>query len=210
MSVDKIVCVGKNYLDHALELGDKVPERPVLFLKPFSVLKQVPAWGDHVRLAFPDYDTAVQPECEIVLRVAYDGFHLSLEEATNAIAAVTLGLDMTLRTQQTQLKKQGHPWTTSKVFQDAAVIGPWIPYTEFPDYMDVEFHLDIDGNVRQQAKGQNMMMQPVQLLMYISQHFPLKTNDIIFTGTPAGVKNIAAESIAGLHWGAYTYHVSWR
>lgn len=126
MSIDKIVCVGKNYLEHAKELGDPVPEKPVLFLKPPSVLQQASTWGEHLSLEFPTEDNAVQPECEIVLRMAHDGYKMTLEEARNAISDVSLGLDMTLRIRQSELKKQGHPWTTAKVFKDAAILGPWI------------------------------------------------------------------------------------
>jgi len=209
MSVDKIVCVGKNYLDHAIELGDAVPENPVLFLKPFSVAKQATSWGEQLCLYFPSDDSAVQPECEIVLRVAHDGFRMTLETAKHAISAVTLGLDMTLRTHQTQLKKMGHPWTTSKVFKDAAVLGPWVPYDSFKNYMDDEFQLIIDGNLRQCAKGQEMMMHPEELLVYISQFFPLKKDDIIFTGTPAGVTSVSKGTMAELRWGKYHYSVKW-
>lgn len=128
MSIDKIVCVGKNYLDHAKELGDAVPEKPVLFLKPASVLKQALSWGEQLHLDFPSEYAAVQPECEIVLRMARDGYKMTHEQTRYAISDITLGLDMTLRSRQSELKKQGHPWTTAKVFKDAAILGPCIPY----------------------------------------------------------------------------------
>lgn len=208
MSADKIVCVGKNYLAHAMELGDDVPENPVLFLKPFSVLKQAVSWGEELNLYFPS-DSAVQPECEIALHIAHDGFNMTAKEAKKAISAVTLGLDMTLRTHQTQLKKQSHPWTTSKVFMDAAILGPWIPYDSFENYMDVEFQFTIDGSLRQCAKGREMMMPPEALLVYISKYFPLKANDIIFTGTPAGVTSVSRNSTAKLRWDKYSYRVNW-
>ena len=210
MTIDKIICVGENYLEHALELGDRVPKSPVLFLKPASVLKQALQWGERLNLYFPPNDSAVQPECEIALQVAHDGFNLTRAEARDAIAAVSIGLDMTLRTHQTQLKKQGHPWTTAKVFMDAAVLGPWIPHTTFTQYMDAEFQLKIDGHIRQCAKGREMMMHPEELLVYISQFFPLKAGDIIFTGTPAGVTSISQGSIAELGWDNYQYSVQWK
>jgi len=207
--IDKIICVGKNYLDHAMELGDAVPAKPVLFLKPASVIKQASHWGEQLNLYFPALDTAVQPECEIVLRVAHDGFKMTTLEAKKAISDVTLGLDMTLRTRQTELKKQGHPWTTAKVFKDAAVLGPWIPFDKFNNYMDVEFQLVIDGTIRQGAKGSEMMMIPENLLVYISHFFPLKAGDIIYTGTPAGVSSISKGTIAKLHWNNNYYSVKW-
>ncbi|KTC75364.1 Ureidoglycolate lyase [Legionella birminghamensis] len=209
MSIDKIVCVGKNYLEHAKELGEALPEKPVLFLKPASVLKQASAWGEQIVADFPAEDTAVQPECEIVLRLACDAYRMNREDAVNAISDLSLGLDMTLRARQSALKKQGHPWTTAKVFKDAAILGPWIPYCQFPDYMETEFQLSLDGNLRQAAKGSDMMMQPEDLLVYISHFFPLKAGDIIFTGTPAGVTSISRNTRGELSWGKYSYQVNW-
>ncbi len=210
MSIDKIVCVGKNYLEHAKELGEAMPEKPVLFLKPASVLRQATHWGEQLQLNFPSEDSAVQPECEIVLRLAHDGYRMSIEEARSAISHLSLGLDMTLRTRQSALKKHGHPWTTSKVFKDAAILGPWIPYPQFTNYMETAFQLSIDGSLRQCAQGSEMMMRPEALLVYISQFFPLKTGDIIYTGTPAGVTSISKGSQAELRWGDYSYCVSWK
>lgn len=210
MSIDKIVCVGKNYLDHAMELGDPIPEKPVLFLKPASVVKQASHWGDELTLYFPQDEASVQPECEIALRIARDGFKMTREEAKSAISDVTLGLDMTLRTRQSHLKKQGHPWTTSKVFPDAAVLGPWISYERFPEYLNTEFQLDINDVRKQYAKGADMMMKPVDLLMYISQFFPLKAGDIIYTGTPAGVTSISEQTTAEIRWNDLFYRVSWE
>lgn len=210
MSIDKIVCVGKNYLDHAKELGDVVPEKPVLFLKPASVLKQVLSWGDMLHLDFPSDETVVHPECEIVLRLAKDGYKMTIEDTKNAISHISLGLDMTLRTRQAELKKQGHPWTTAKVFPDAAVLGSWIPYQSFPEYMDTTFQLCVDEDLKQCAKGADMMMKPEELLVYISHFFPLKSGDIIYTGTPAGVSAISPNTVAILQWGAYSYSVNWK
>jgi 2-keto-4-pentenoate hydratase/2-oxohepta-3-ene-1,7-dioic acid hydratase in catechol pathway len=210
MSIDKIICVGKNYLEHAKELGDAVPSQPVLFLKPASVLKQASAWGEQIQLDFPSEDTAVQPECELVLRVAHDGYRMTREDASKAISDLSLGLDMTLRTRQTELKKQGHPWTTAKVFKDAAVLGPWIPYHQFNDYMECEFQLFLDDALRQSAKGSQMMMHPTDLLVYISQFFPLKKGDIIYTGTPAGVTSISRGTTAELRWHNKSYSVRWE
>ncbi|STX55646.1 2-keto-4-pentenoate hydratase/2-oxohepta-3-ene-1,7-dioic acid hydratase (catechol pathway) [Legionella beliardensis] len=209
MSIDKIICVGKNYLDHAKELGDEVPKKPVLFLKPASVLRQISCWGEQLQATFPA-DPEVQPECEIVLRIAHDGYKMTIEDTREAIADITLGLDMTLRTRQTNLKRKGYPWTTSKVFKDAAILGPWIAYEHFSDYMEAEFQLHLDGILRQQAKGIDMMMYPEDLLVYISNFFPLKAGDIIYTGTPAGVTSISENTIAKLCWNNYFYTVKWR
>ena len=92
---------------------------------------------------------------------------------------------------------------------DAAILGPWIPYDSFENYMDVEFQFTIDGSLRQCAKGREMMMPPEALLVYISKYFPLKANDIIFTGTPAGVTSVSRNSTAELRWDKYSYRVNW-
>lgn len=209
MSIDKIICVGKNYVEHAKELGDVVPEKPVLFLKPPSVLLQAQHWDDQLQIQFPSEDPCVQPECEIVLRVAHDGYKMTHSESKDAISAVTLGLDMTLRTRQSELKKQGHPWTTAKVFRNSAIIGPWIPYHQFIDFMCLPFQLRLNGKLQQHAQGNDMMMHPEDLIVYISQFFPLKAGDIIFTGTPAGVASISKNTIAKLHWDKYSFSVQW-
>jgi 2-keto-4-pentenoate hydratase/2-oxohepta-3-ene-1,7-dioic acid hydratase in catechol pathway len=210
MSIDKIICVGKNYLDHAKELGDAVPKKPILFLKPASVLKQASGWSKKIQVKFPSEDTAVQPECEIVLRMAHDGYRMTNEEAKQAISDLTIGLDMTLRTRQAELKKQGHPWTTAKVFKDAAILGPWIPYQQFNNYLEAEFQLLLNGTLKQCAKGAEMMMHPESLIVYISQFFPLKAGDIIYTGTPSGVTAISKGTTAELRWHNHSYNVIWE
>ena len=92
---------------------------------------------------------------------------------------------------------------------DAAILGPWIPYDSFENYMDVEFQFTIDGSLRQCAKGREMMVPSEELLVYISKYFPLKANDIIFTGTPAGVTSVSRNSTAELRWDKYSYRVNW-
>jgi len=201
--MDKIICVGKNYLAHAQEFGEIVPEKPVLFLKPPSVLKQSLSWQEQVIADFPaDNGEEVHPECEIALLLQQGGYQLSREQALQSIAAVTLGLDMTLRVRQAQLKKAGHPWTTAKVFPDSAILAPWIPLIELPDYLNTPFSLSINDQLKQQSTGSDMLMQPLDLIVYISHFFPLCAGDIIFTGTPAGVSKINAHDTLQLNWGA--------
>jgi len=205
--MDKIICIGKNYLEHARELGDAVPDKPVIFLKPPSTLKQASAWGSSVQAVFPEGESDVHPECEIVFRIAKDGYRLALQEADDFIDGITIGLDMTLRSRQAQLKKAGHPWTTSKVFLDAAIIGPWIqPYA---DFMQTKFSLSLDNHITQKAIGAEMMMKPVELLVYVSHFFPLCKGDLVFTGTPVGVKAISSETKAVLRWDDKAFFVEW-
>ena len=209
--MDKIVCVGKNYLDHAKELGDALPERPVLFIKPPSVLRAARKVGERLQLRLPPGAPEVHYECEIVIRLNRDGFCMSLEEAKAAIGDVTLGLDMTLREVQSRLKQQGHPWELSKTFLDSAVVGPWMPIKDAPRYLEEPFILSIDGVVKQQASGNQMSMRPDACIAYISQHFPLRSGDLIFTGTPAGVGPVVQGQLAELVWGEkWRFSASWE
>ncbi len=206
---DKIICVGKNYIEHAKELGDKIPDEPVIFLKPPSVLRQVDNWNETLSLSLPSISNGLHYECEVVLQLQKSGYMMSLEEAKSAIGAVTIGLDMTLRALQTKLKKDGHPWTTAKVFIDSAIIGPWISISEFPEYMTTEFSLLINNQTKQKAIPNTMTFKPIELLVYISKFFPLCEGDLIFTGTPAGVGAIHPDDTAQLTWGKYQYFVNW-
>ncbi|MGB6977055.1 MAG: fumarylacetoacetate hydrolase family protein [Gammaproteobacteria bacterium] len=207
--MDKIICVGKNYLEHVIEMGDDIPEKPVIFLKPPSVLRQVANWGDNVHLDFPEDQPEIHYECEAVFKINRSCYRMSQAEATNAIDAVSLGLDMTIRSLQEKLKKEGNPWTTAKVFKDAAVLGPWLPWNTFDALKNEDFSLTIDGVGKQRANISQMRMSFVELLSYISYFFPLCCGDIFFTGTPAGVGPITRGASAVLKWGKYEYGAKW-
>jgi 2-keto-4-pentenoate hydratase/2-oxohepta-3-ene-1,7-dioic acid hydratase in catechol pathway len=189
--MDKIVCVGKNYMEHAKELGDAIPEKPVLFIKPKSILR---AAIDHEELS-------------LVIPQVSSSF--DLKEAEKAIGAVSIGLDMTLRELQAKQKKEGHPWTTSKVFVDSAVVGPWLRVSEFPNYLEEKFTFSLDDKVKQESFGKNMTMSPVECVSYISKFFPLVAGDLIFTGTPAGVGPVTSGQRGVLSFGSIRYSVLW-
>jgi 2-keto-4-pentenoate hydratase/2-oxohepta-3-ene-1,7-dioic acid hydratase in catechol pathway len=208
-SFDKIVCIGKNYLDHAKELGDAIPDKPVIFLKPPSVLKQASHWGESLSLKLPHSTSDVHYECEIVLRLKKGGYQMSLAEAKTAVGGVSLGLDMTLRTLQATLKKNGHPWTTAKVFIDSAIVGPWIPLNEFQNFMETEFSLTINDQIKQHALPKQMLFNPFELIAYVSEFFPLCEGDLIYTGTPAGVGAVEVNTTATLKWGNHQYSTKW-
>jgi len=208
--MDKIVCVGKNYLEHALELGDAIPERPVLFLKPASVLRMVSQSDEPLPLVIPRNAGTLHHEVEIVLRLDKGGYRIDVKDAERMIGAVSIGLDMTLRDRQTTLKKNGHPWTTGKVFPDAAVIGPWLRVSEFPDYLQEKFSLAVDGTLRQQGFGKDMVMSPAECVAYASEFFPLCPGDLIFTGTPAGVGPVLPGQKGTLSWGSIRFAVTWK
>jgi 2-keto-4-pentenoate hydratase/2-oxohepta-3-ene-1,7-dioic acid hydratase in catechol pathway len=207
--MEKIVCVGKNYPEHARELGDAIPEKPVIFIKPPSILR-VATPDEALELRLPAGAGAVHHEAEIVLRLDKGGYKLDVKEAERIIGAVSVGLDMTLRERQAAQKKAGHPWTTSKVFIDCAVIGPWQRVSEFPNYLSEKFSFALDGQLRQQGFGTEMSLSPAECVAYISEFFPLCPGDLIFTGTPAGVGPVAPGQKGVLTWGPIRYAVSWK
>jgi 2-keto-4-pentenoate hydratase/2-oxohepta-3-ene-1,7-dioic acid hydratase in catechol pathway len=201
LDCDKIICVGKNYLDHAKELGDAVPEKPVLFMKPASACMVVRQEGQ-TSVPLPFNHGAVHHELEIVVRIARDGYFWSIDEAEASIDAVTLGLDLTLRDLQTTLKKAGHPWEISKAFPNSAVIGPWLDAAKFSNYLETPFSLTLDGKKAQSALGSQMRLSPAECLAYASEHFALKKGDLLFTGTPAGVGPVKSGQVGVLEWGS--------
>ena len=204
--MDKIVCFGKNYSDHMLELGDKPVTKPVIFLKPPSVLKQASNWGETVPAKLTEEETHY--ECEIVLKINADGYKLSVEEAENIIECYTIGLDMTLRKKQAELKKEGHPWTIGKVFPDSAIVGPWIT-KESNTFYEASFQFMLDGTLKQKASGGEMLFKPAELVSFASHFLPLCTGDILFTGTPAGVGYVSNGSIGELNINDKKFNVKW-
>ena len=180
----KIVCVGRSYADHAKELGNAVPDRPVLFIKPPSALTVLDAgieWN-------PDWGNC-HYECELSLRIDRT---LSKEndpaKVLQAIGAVTLGLDLTLRDLQDDLKKKGQPWERAKAFDGSCVLADWIPVGDvIADWKDVHYTLEINDELRQKGDTALLIFDIATLLADISQVFTLEAGDVVMTGTPAGV-----------------------
>lgn len=211
--MDKVICIGKNYLDHAKELnkmiGDSIPDKPVIFFKPPSVVRQT-AFGGKIPASLIDERGEIHHECEIALRVNIDCYKISPMEAVHCFDAVTLGLDMTLRDLQADLKKNGHPWEMAKSFKNSILLGPWIDVHSFKDFMDTEFSFAINGSVKQKSVGTKMRMTPYECLSYASEYFEIKKGDILFTGTPAGVGPVKKGDIGTLNWGKHLdFSVLW-
>jgi 2-keto-4-pentenoate hydratase/2-oxohepta-3-ene-1,7-dioic acid hydratase in catechol pathway len=134
---------------------------------------------------------------------------MSIEEAHNALDAVTVGLDMTLRDLQTSAKKAGAPWTTGKVFPDAAIVGPWLEFSALQDIENQKFSLHIDDTLRQQSSAKEMLFKPAECLSYASQFFPICEGDLLFTGTPIGVAPVSVGQSAVLTFSTISYCVRW-
>jgi 2-keto-4-pentenoate hydratase/2-oxohepta-3-ene-1,7-dioic acid hydratase in catechol pathway len=186
---DKIICVGKNYLDHAKELGDAVPEEPLFFFKPSSSL----VTDVSKPVVLPKNQGSIHHECEIVYRVKGNG-------ASALFDAVTLGLDLTLRDLQNELKKKGQPWEAAKAFPRSAIIGKWIALAEFPDHLRVPFELKVNGETRQKSTGDQMRRTPSELLKKAAEIFDVCDGDLFFSGTPAGVGPIKIGDTLKLVW----------
>lgn len=179
----KIVCVGRSYADHARELGNAIPDRPVLFIKPpssLSALSEPITWNS----ALGD----CHYECELSLRIDRP---LKQEtdplKALEAVGAVTLGLDLTLRDVQDDLKKKGQPWERAKAYDGSCVLAEWIDLSEVPDWNDIHYSFEVNEQVRQQGNTAFLIFDIGSLLADISQSFSLDVGDVVMTGTPAGV-----------------------
>jgi 2-keto-4-pentenoate hydratase/2-oxohepta-3-ene-1,7-dioic acid hydratase in catechol pathway len=209
--MDKIICLGKNYLEHAKELGDAVPEKPVIFFKPPSAIADAKTNGAKISLSIPKGFGSLHFETEVVLKLKIGGRFKDEKSALAAIDSVTLGLDMTLRDLQTDLKKQGHPWEIAKAFSHSAIIGPFIPYANAKNLLEKEFTFSIGGKIRQTGRLSQMRFSITEALVYISKYFELCAGDLIFTGTPAGVGPVTSGEIGTLRWGdEIEYHVHWE
>lgn len=178
----KIVCVGRNYVAHARELGNEVPSDPVIFIKPATALS-----SPDTPFSIPSFSNEIHYECELVLRIAKPVRQLKKEETLSCIDAITAGIDFTARDLQQQLKEKGLPWEKAKAFDGAAVVGTWIPIDQFPNKKDIHFCLYKNRVIVQQASTAQMIFDFETLLSHISMYFTLEPGDLVFTGTPAGV-----------------------
>lgn len=185
--VGKIACVGKNYLEHAKELGDAVPEKPVIFLKPSS---SIIFSGE--KIVYPEFSKSLHYETELVLLMGKTGKKISKKDALNYIAGYTVGLDMTLRDLQSEAKKLGHPWTISKCFDTSTVLGEFIPSSEIKNPNELELKLWVNGELKQNDNTSNMIYSVEEIVEYLSFYFTLEEGDLVFTGTPKGVGEVKA------------------
>jgi acylpyruvate hydrolase len=184
-SIGKIVCVGRNYFDHIIELGNEIPEKPLLFLKPSSA---VIFSGENIK--YPSFSREMHHEVELVLLIGDELKNADENKSREAIAGYGVGLDMTLRDIQNELKKKGHPWTIAKCFDTSAVLSEFISAKDYKMTLEEEISLTINGETKQKEKLRMMIFSPAQIVQYISSMMKLERGDLIFTGTPAGVGKV--------------------
>lgn len=181
----KIICIGRNYADHAKELNNEVPAEPVIFMKPKNalLLPQKP-------LYYPDFTDDLQYECELVIKINKNGKYIQERFAHKYYNEISVGIDFTARDLQQQQKQKGLPWEIAKSFDASAVVGNFITLTPDIDLSNLNFSLKLNGNVVQQGNTSHMLFNVNRIIEYASRFFTLNIGDLIFTGTPAGVGSV--------------------
>ena len=203
-SIGKVVCVGRNYVAHAHELGNEVPSSPLLFMKPASSIAWISSESDN-KIVLPEVarygDTHY--EAELCIQLSSDLCAATAEQARQAIGGVTLGLDLTLRDLQSKLKDKGQPWERAKCFDGACVLADWVDASLFGDFTQVKYQLYINEALKQDGNSALMLFSVYELLADISHAFRLQAGDVIMTGTPSGVGILQAgdklELVLGVH-----------
>jgi 2-keto-4-pentenoate hydratase/2-oxohepta-3-ene-1,7-dioic acid hydratase in catechol pathway len=198
--MDKILCLGKNFPLHAEELGENQPIFPVVFSKFPSLLVELGPYSNQSIDLCP-VAKEIHHELEVVVKLASGGYGIAEEDAAHHIEAISVGLDLTDRPLQEQLKKQGHPWTIAKNFRNAAIVCPFVPIGEFRDYETTPFSLEIDGKLAQEATLAEAFFGPTKAISYLSHRFPLVAGDLIYMGTPKGVGRLEPDRIIRLCFG---------
>ena len=186
----KLICIGRNYVDHIKELENERPSDPVVFLKPDTsiLLKRQPFF-------IPDFSDDIHHEVEVLVKINRIGKHIDKKFAHKYYDELGLGIDFTARDLQSQLKAKGLPWEKAKGFDGAAVVGKWLPKTEVGDVNNINFSLAKNEETVQQGNTSLMLWKIDEIIEYVSKYFTLKIGDIIFTGTPAGVGKVQADDV---------------
>ena len=186
----KIICVGRNYVEHIKELNNEAPKDPVLFLKPDTaiLLKKQPFF-------IPEFSNEVHHEVEILVKINRIGKHIDRKFAHKYYDEIGLGIDFTARDLQSKLKEKGLPWEKAKAFDGAAVVGKFLAKNDFKNVDDINFRLEKNDKVQQKGNTSLMLWKIDTLIEYISKYFTLKIGDIIFTGTPSGVTKVNPNDI---------------
>ena len=178
----KIICIGRNYADHAKELGNEIPDEPVIFMKPKSALLQA-----HTPFYYPEFTNELNYECELVLRVCKNGKYIQEHHAGNYYNGITVGIDFTARDIQDECKAKGLPWEKAKAFDNSAAVGKFLDITPEFNKKNVNFSFKKNGELVQEGNSGKMLFSFDSIIAHISNYFSLNIGDLIFTGTPAGV-----------------------
>jgi 2-keto-4-pentenoate hydratase/2-oxohepta-3-ene-1,7-dioic acid hydratase in catechol pathway len=178
----KIICVGLNYRNHAIEMGKALPVEPLIFLKPDSAIIK-----NNKPFFLPDFSEDIQYEVEVVIKISKLGKGISQAFASRYFDEVTLGIDITARDLQRNQSKLGYPWEIAKGFDGSAPLGKFMPIQKIGDINNTGFRLEINNKIVQESNTSDMIFNFNEIVSYVSGFFTLKTGDLIFSGTPSGV-----------------------
>lgn len=178
----KIICIGRNYADHAKELGNEIPDEPVIFMKPKNALLQ-----GHTPFYYPEFTNELHYECELVLRVCKNGKYITEKQAPEYYNAISVGIDFTARDIQEEHKKKGLPWEKAKAFDNSAILGKLIDIKPGFNKKGILFSLKMNGDTVQKGNSDDMLFSFDSIISHISNYFSLNIGDLIYTGTPSGV-----------------------
>ncbi|MEO6977590.1 MAG: fumarylacetoacetate hydrolase family protein [Mucilaginibacter sp.] len=181
----KIIAIGRNYAEHAKELNNPVPGVPVIFMKPETALLK-----DNKPFYHPDFSQDIHHEIEIVIKISKEGKHISEQFAQNYFEEIGLGVDFTARDIQSKHKEKGLPWELAKAFDGSAPVSSFVPKSQFADLKNINFRLDVNGEVRQQGNTSYMLFSFEYIIAFVSKYITLKKGDLIYTGTPQGVGKV--------------------
>ena len=191
----KIICVGRNYAEHAKELGNDIPEEPVLFMKPKSALLP-----PNTPFHYPSFTNELHYEAEIVLRVCKNGRYIETEQAGEFYDGFTIGIDFTARDIQAELKKKGLPWEKAKAWDHSAILGNWLNFTPEILSKPLLFSLEKNHEKVQNGSSADMIFSFNDIVAHISKYFSLNIGDLIYTGTPAGVgETVSGDLLEGFY-----------
>ena len=177
-----VFCVGRNYVEHAEELGNEVPQDPLIFDKPMNALRH----GSYNVIEYPPGTNDLHFEGELVLLLRGGGRNIRAYGPADVIAGYAIGVDLTMRDVQTEAKRKGLPWLLAKGFDGAAQVSHFIPYESAPPFEELEFSLWVNDELRQRATTNQMIFSPEMLIPYMSRFFTIRPGDLLFTGTPKG------------------------
>jgi 2-keto-4-pentenoate hydratase/2-oxohepta-3-ene-1,7-dioic acid hydratase in catechol pathway len=187
----RIFAIGRNYVEHIEELKNEKPSDPVIFTKPDTALLR-----NNSPFYYPDFSKDVHHEVELVLRICREGKNIEEKFAHKYYDAIGVGIDFTARDLQQKLKEKGLPWDIAKGFNGSAPISDkFIPVAEFKDVKNINFSLEIDGEIKQRGNTSLMLFNFDYIILYLSRFFTLKTGDLIFTGTPKGVSPVKVGNV---------------
>ena len=188
--IGKIVCLARNYAEHARELGNETPAAPVLFMKPSSSVI-----GDGEAVQIPSYSRECHFEVELAVLIGKTARNVSVEAAMEHVAGYGVAIDMTLRDVQNGLKAKGLPWEIAKGFDTACPLSGFVPAAEVGDPHNLRLTLAVNGEKRQDGCSSDMINRVPQIIAHISGIFTLEAGDVILTGTPAGVGPVVAGDV---------------